>query len=108
MAFPLWTADPAVMASCSLAAGACKDIPEMEYMGLHRIAFPAGDDRKLCNQPDYRGSGMGRGASITEILGKCVWGNHRLYPVLNHWEGEKMEEMIFVYGINRRTQNMIM
>lgn len=94
MAFPLWAADSAVMASCPLAAGACKDIPEMEYMGLPRIAFSAGDDRKLCNQPDYRRSGVGRGASITEILGKCVRGNHRQHPVFKHWEGEKVEEMI--------------
>ena len=53
LAFPLWCAYPAIMASCPLVSSAYKNIPKMEHLGLHRIISILGNCRKLYHKTNY-------------------------------------------------------
>ena len=64
----------------------------MEDLGLLRVIFPAGDDRKLCDQSYYRRFGMEGSASLAEVHGQCAGGGSRKHCMCHHRESTGMEE----------------
>lgn len=72
MAFPLWCAYPAVMAFCPLVSSAYKNIPKMEYLGLHSIVPILGNHRKLCHKTNHRRLYVGRRAPYAGIIGNAL------------------------------------